>query len=388
EQSVDATFGGILGISDLQTSAVAVALLNPGQQAPPIIPYGISGGTGSGEACFGNGPTGTAFPPCSGPSSGTFGTLLSEFFGDFYGTVDCGNPGATEIATGTAIGIDHTVSQWLNPDGLAITPGDPHPGDGTVLAYTDTHRDACTNSGGVAVAVDSYPVNTVRVDTGFPSNAMESGLVSEDTFYGSPSRLQQAGEHFTGATLTTNSTRDVVKRRQGANNIVWPLDNHGPWDYLLSTAVSVDSTCDPTTYTNALDEFQKAARFNLCLAAYGSSGPVIFDDALDRSPRFVWAPQYWFDLPTTGLSWEPVLEYRMSFIAGVYFNCSGASCAVVFYPDQHQTSELCDPGGGSNCQVLSLDQFSAWVLPDSAVNDRIRGAFPGGQTPYEPELFR
>jgi hypothetical protein len=389
DQAVDTTFANVIGVSELTTSAVAVALLQPGDASPPVVPYGISGATGPGEACFGTGPSGTAYPPCDGPSAGTFGTLLSEFFGDYYGTVDCGNPGATEIATQTALGVDHLIASWLNPDGLSVSKGDPWPGDLAVLGYTDTHRDACNNVGGVAQAVDSYPINTVRVDTGFPSNAMESGLVSNDMFYGQKSRLQQEGEHLSGGPAVPNTTRDVVKRRQGANNVVWELDNHGPWDYLLASASAVNSACDPTTYTAALDEIEKAERFNQCLAAYEAnpSKPVIFDDYLDRSPRLVWTPQYWFTLPTSGLSWEPVHSFRMAFVAGTFYNCSAGGCDVVFYPDAHQNTELCDTSGGG-CQVLSLDQFSAWVLPDTAVNERIRNSFPGGQTPFEPELFR
>ena len=390
DQTVETAFANVVGVSELRTSALAIALIETGDANPPVVPYGISGGTSAGETCFGSGPPGTAFPPCSGPSAGTFGTLLSESFGDFYGTVDCSNPGASEIATQTALGVDHLISAWLNPDGLAITKGDPWPGDGAVLGYTDTHRDACDEVGGVAEAVDFFPVNTVRVDSGFPAGAIESGLVSDDTFYGESSRLQQAGEHLDpSGSPVANTTRDIVRVRAGANETVWPLDNHGPWDYLLASATGVDAACNPATYTSALDEFQKADRFNQCLAAYESdpTQPVIFDDYLDRSPRFVWAPQYWFTVPNTGLSWEPVHSFRVAFMGGTFFNCSGGSCEVVVYPDADQTSELCATFAGG-CKTLSLNQISSWVLPDAAVNMRIRNSFPGGQTPFEPTLYR
>ena len=391
DQTVQTSFARVIGASELNTYAVAIALINTGVNNPPVVPYGIAGGVTAGETCFGSGPTGTAYAPCDGPSAGTFGTLLSEFFGAFYGSVDCGNPGATEVATQTALGVDHVISTWLNPDGLPISKGDPWPGDGTVLGYTDANRDACDDVAGEAIAVDGFPVNTVRVDTGFAGADIERGMVSDETFFGQPSRLQQDGEHFDGTNTVSNDKRDIIARRTGANEDVWELDNHGPWDYLLSSAVSVDSTCNPATYTTGMDEFEKAERFEDCLSAYVTSGStaVIFDDYLDQSPRFVWAPQYWFTLPTTGSSWEPVHSFRIAFIAGTFFNCDSASgaCDVVFYPDADQNAELCDVSGGG-CQQLNLNQISAWVLPDTAANERIRNSFPGGQTPFAPELFR
>lgn len=186
-----------------------------------------------------------------------------------------------------------------------------------------------------------------------------------------------------GGTGVANTKRDI---RSGNSRL--PLDNHGPWDYLNGSG---PSTCDPSTYNSAMTEVDKAARFNLCIADYVSSGSttVIFDEMIADSPRFAWAPQYWYALPTTGLSWEPIMAFRMIFIAGVYFNCSGTTCGIVFYPDEDQTTELCDPGGPGGCKNLNnISQFSAWVLPDSAIPPSVTNSFPGGITPFAPELFR
>jgi hypothetical protein len=386
---VATTFGRVLGVSQIATNATAVAILGPGGPVAPVVPYGIAGGTDSGETCFGNAPPGTSFEPCSGPSSGTFGTLLSEFFGDFYQVPPfCGNPGAAEIASGTALGIDHFLGTWAG----TANEGDPHPGDTYVLnTLTNTNRDACSLNSGAAVAVDGASLNTVKVDSGFPSGAMQSGLVSDDTFFkGERSRLQQAGTHGGVA----NDTRDIVARRQGANLVIWELDNVGPWDYLDDPAASaVDATCDPGTYNSSMDELEKAERFNDCLDEYEDSGSAspIFTTDIDQSPRFAWAPQYWYQLPSTGLSWEPVKEYRMVFIAGTWFNCNAGTtpaCGVVFYPDADQTADLCHPSGPTNCTQLNMSQFSAWVLPTDAVPPEVSNAFPGGHTPTLPTLWR
>jgi hypothetical protein len=382
DQITPTTFGKVLGFTELTTNAAAVAIIRPGTNNSPVVPYGISGAAGSGELCFGSSGSGIALPPCTGPSSGTFGTLLSEFFGDFYGTVDCGNPGAAEISSGTALGIDHFVSVWPNAGGT-VTAGQTHPGDTAVNNLPDTNRDECTASGGTAVAVDGVPLNTMTVDSGFAFNPIERGLVSEDMFYGQPSRLQQNGLHPGGSGGIVNTRRNIVTR-VGGSELPWSLDNHGPWDYLNGNG---PGACSPGNFTIAMDEFAKAAQFNTCLAAYGSSTAVIFDELIAESPRFAWAPQYWYQLPTSGLSLEPVRTFRMVFIAGTWFNCSGTTCDVTFYPDQDQTTDLCVVEG-SKCKTLNLSQFSAWVLPDTALPDSVKNTFPGGTTPFQPELFR
>lgn len=379
DQIVETTFGRVLGVTELQTHAVAVALLGGGGKYRGLLPFGVAGGLDSGEICLGQSPSGTAYAPCDGPSSGTFGTILSEFFGHFYdaGQGICGNPGNTEIEWGVALGGDHLIYPWADGTGA---PGAPHPGDATVLGHPTTYRDECDAVGGEAVAVDDVPVNTVLVDTGFSnSNAIQAGLFSENSYLGELSRLQQG----------SNPKRPVVERRTGSSEVIWHLDNVGPWEYLLNGAASVDPTCDPATYPASMTEYEKADRFELCLAAHGPADGVIFDDAIAQSPRFAWSPQYWYDLPTTGLSWEPVHQYRMIFVGGGWFNCNASgTCDVIFYPDSDHTSELCDPGGGSNCQAMSLNQLSGWLLPDTALSDEVRNSFPGGQTPWVPSLYR
>jgi len=399
DQSTNASFARVLGVSNLTTKAVAVALIGPRHGGGGVLPFGIAGGVGTGEICLGQSPSGTAYPPCTGPSSGTFGTLLSEFFGEFYdaGQGLCGNPGGTEIKWGTALGVDHAIGLW--DPAAPPTPGDPHPGDNAVLNADGTNRDACNSVGGEPVAIDGEPVNTVKVDTGFSnSNNIEDGLVSNETFnytdidgnpVASPSRLQMEGTDRAGS---ANSTRIVVGRRQGANETLWELDNVGPWEYLTDTAhTGVGDACKRSDYDSSLDEFQKTAKFNDCLAAWeavSGTKPVIFDVTIQDSPRFAWAPQYWYDLPTSGLSWEPVQQYRMVFLGGTWFNCNASgSCGVIFYPDADQITELCDPNG-SNCKQLSLNQLAAWVLPNAAVPTSVSGSFPGGVSPFETSLYR
>ncbi|HEX6302514.1 MAG TPA: Tad domain-containing protein [Acidimicrobiia bacterium] len=379
-QTVDTTFGKVIGFDSLETRAEAIARIESFEDADGLIPFGLPGGTGNGEVCLSSSPSGPAELPCQGPSGGGFGTVNSEFFGDFSGSPDCGNPGSTELAQNVALGVDHYVDVWTADSANAegVTLGDPHPGDGTIAGYSDVAFDQCRIVGGVVEPEQSgheFPPNTLKVDTGFSqSAAVEEGLISDATFLGQPSRLQN----------TSNPTQDLVKRRQGANNDVYALDDRGPWEYLTGTGA-----CSSSAYDGLITD-DKVSLFQTCLSGY-TGDTEIFDPSIADSPRFAWAPQYWHDASTTGTSWQPVQDYRMVFIGGLWFNCDASapgSCGAIFYPDEDTTGEICDVQG-PNCQLLRLDQMSAWVLPDEAVPDSVKAAFPGGGvSPFEPTLYR
>jgi hypothetical protein len=276
-----------------------------------------------------------------------------------------------------ALGIDHFVDEW--PQALAnaegVSEGDPHPGDATIDSYADAWYDRCRISGGVVQpeGSDEFPPNTLRVDTGFPSGPVENGLISNKTYLGQPSRLQD----------TTNPTQTVVKKQTGGPATLYELDDRGPWSYLTGTGA-----CDSGSYA-ILSTDAKVALFQTCLTSYSGSNDI-FDASIADSPRFAWAPQYWHAPSTTGTSWQPVKDYRMVFIGGLWFNCTAVpgSCGAVFYPDEDTTAPVCDVFGGG-CRELNLDQMSAWVLPDEAVPDSVSSAFPGGDvSPFEPTLYR
>lgn len=379
DQFVATSFGRIIGFDTLTTSAEAIARIEPRSGHSGLLPFGIPGGASAGEQCLSTSPSGTAEPPCQGPSAGGFGTINSEFFGDFFGTTTCANPGATELEQNIAVGIDHFVDVW--PNSLGVSEGSAHPGDVTVGGYPDISYDQCRLVGGTKVHQQpgqEFPPNAFRVDTGFPSGPVENGLISDNTYLGEPSRLQN----------TSNPTQDVVKRRQGANNIVYELDDRGPWEYLVGSS---SPECTRTTYASLTTE-EKVARFHQCLGGYGNSTEDIFDESILESPRFAWAPQYWHAPSTSGTSWQPVKSYRMVFLGGLWFNCSAGSCGALFYPDETDetgNAEICDVSGPGNCDVLSLNQLSAWLLPDEAVPDSVSAAFPGGSpTPFQTTLYR
>lgn len=377
-QVLDTAFGTVIGFDTISTQADAVARIEPASEFAGILPFGIPGGTGASETCLKTSGSGLALPPCLGPNGGGFGEINSEFFGDFFGTPNCGTAGAPELAQNTAIGVDHFIAIWPATDAAAegVTVGSPHPGDGPVGNYQNVGFDQCRIVGGAVVPQTpghNFPPNAIRVGTGFSPAPIEDGLISNLTFLGQNSRLQQG----------PNPTRDIVKRKAAGTETIYPLDNKGPWAYLTGTGA-----CDSASYTAAMATTAKNLLFQTCLTSYGASTTDIFDASIADSPRFAWAPEYWHAVSTTGTSYQPVLSYRMVFVGGIFFNCDASSCAQTFYPDEDFTTPICDPGGGGNCKVLNLGQLSAWLLPDEAVPDSVRDSFPGGNIPFKPTLFR
>jgi len=381
DQVIDTTFGKVLGFDTLTTHAEAVARIETITEEDGLLPFGIPGGTGDGETCLSSNPSGIAEPPCQGPNGGGFGAINSELFGDFFGSPSCANPtGMTELEQNVALGIDHFVDVWSSADGAAegVVEGDAHPGDGTIGAYQNVSYDQCSISGGAVVPQQGgqeFPPNTHKVDTGFSqAQYVEAGLISNTMYLGQPSRLQN----------TSNPTQDLVKKRVGGSETVYSLDDRGPWIYLTGNGL-----CNPTSYTGLATD-AKVARFHMCLTTYVGTTDI-FSTSIADSPRFAWAPQYWHDVSTTGLSWQPVKSYRMVFLGGLWFNCSGGTCGATFYPDEDDengNAEICEVSGGG-CKQLNLDQMSAWILPDEAVPDSVSSAFPGGEaSPFEVRLFR
>lgn len=379
DQLVETSFGRVIGFDSLSTSAFAIAKIEAGGALGAVLPFGIPGGTLNGEICLRSSPSGIVLPPCQGPSAGGFGTINSEFFGDFYpNSPVCGNPGHTEIAYNIALGIDHAVAIWPESAAAAegVWLGKPHPGGPTVRNYQDIGFDACSVVGGAVVPQESghvAPPNALRVDTGFSPASVEEGLISNQTFHGENSRLQQG----------SNPRRDLHKR----NGVVYPVDNKGLWDYLNSDNFipGVDE-CDGDTYPGLTVE-EKVARMHTCLRNYPGHETVdIFDDSIADSPRLVWAPEYWHAASTSGTEWQPVYQFRLSFLAGTWF-CSGSNCSVVHYPDLATTSDLCLPQGGG-CRMVDLAQLSGFLLPTEAVPEGSIPPFPGAETAFSASLFR
>ena len=152
QQIVEARFGGVLGVNQLDTHAFAVALIDVG--AGGVLPFGLPAGAGDGgQICLSDAPGGLALDPCDGPATGNFGTLKGRKFGS--STIPT-NPNCNAaplgqvLAQNIAHGYDHLIAKA--PDDTAA----------------NEIRDLCTSP---------PTVNTLETDPGFPGMALENGLV-------------------------------------------------------------------------------------------------------------------------------------------------------------------------------------------------------------------
>ncbi len=231
-QIIDTALGGAIGFDTLSTSAVAEAKLQFIGGGHPK-PFGLLNSLPAGETCLTQPATGQAMDACDGSASGNFGTILSDTW-NLYGdtVVDCGTPGAEEVALAVAIGLDHpvgTVHSSLIPGAGGAWQAPP---------AADTRLDACSPSGSVGVPSDNSPntgpVNTVLASTGNNlASAVEKGLVT-----GEAADFPNAQNPANVDPLLTQTgfvgeaaTRKIVQKITGTN-YEYTVDNTPLWWYL------------------------------------------------------------------------------------------------------------------------------------------------------------
>ena len=373
DQLVGTTFGAVIGFDSITTHAVSIAKVALTKGAPPIVPFGLDAGADAGEFCLSTAPAGNAFPPCEGSETGSFGPIISPLFGEFGNhPPECNGNTLRWFERNLVWGLDHRIEQYPG----AIPSGPWSQGMWDSLA--DTKRDACTEVGGLAVEVDGFPINSVKVGTGFPNPEMTNGLVSNQLFEGRKARLQQwsAG----------SPTRVAMDQ-----NTEWVLDNTGPWAYLTNDAGN-PPVCQAATYqaTPPLTTDQKVERFELCLDGLKIAPVEVFSAGIIDSPRFVWAPQFGLGTPP-GSKFTPIREFQPLFLGGVWFNCpnpnSGNPCGITFYPDEEENSYLCD-GIYPSCKKIKVEQISAWMIPMGALPQSVLDAFEDRYKDVEAQLFQ
>lgn len=383
-QIYDTAFGNVVGLRELRTSATTVVTILPGA-GTGILPFAVHGGVGTGEVCLDSG-TGTSQPPCDGSESGSFGNIAPPLFGNpFLGTPqDCKNQTSSNnrVPESIAMGVDHliwkydpahwTASGWNTSDSTS---------NSVVRANQHTYVDECTETtGATALPVDGVgnPINTVWVDTGNSTKAdVTEGLVSDQVWYdGGKSLLWRVPP-----SEPSWPTDNVLSASE-----TWVLDDKPLWQFVLSAAqqsIAAPGTCDPAGITNTADMLVCLDDYQAAVDGGGSPG-VIFSDDLLLSPRFGVAPQLWHDNLGSGLSLRPVEAFRPVFINRILFKGSG-SALVEWYPDGvHQ--DICQLKK-TDCNPLSVDQVTAFVLPKGSVSSVVDDFYPGDPNDLTVSIF-
>jgi len=409
DQLVQATFGKVLGVDEIATRAVAHARVQF-RQGGSVRPFGILAGVASGSTCLTTSPGGLAAPPCDGPDSGNFGTLNSQTWAkDPFkdNIVDCGVPGVDELALNIAIGVDHFIG---------LSPSFAGSGGAYGAFPSDiTRLDDCQNVGGEAFPTDNTPmvgpVNTLRADTGFNLfQATKAGIISGTAadFPNSTVAVTPLLQQLSGS-LSDRTLRERISSTQ----YQYQVDNTPLWMYLRDwvdlvgdgVPMGLQALCDRTLIASSADP---STTMSGCLVAYEAALPAnpnmgpLFLDTLGANTRFGWVPQFHFTTWGSGNHWQPIMNYRMTYIDTIWFNCNGKfdpikndepcndpTKGLVFQPEGPADESTMQVGNGASMKELRLDQISAFLLPNQAVPHSVAAAFPGNvRGPFETVLTR
>lgn len=361
DQIVDTTFGKVLGVNQLTTSADAISRI-AGVGTGGILPFGLPAALGDGNhSCLSSGPKGNAEPPCNGAASGNFGVLKARLFGNTtMGTpANCtASPPGDVLAVNIAAGLDHWVT--VDPDNL----------------ISNEVRDQCANRG--------KGVDTLNTDTGFPNNGAEEGLATGPVDYGFTPRLQQGAPG------------------DRAMRFGYPLNNKPLWQYMLSGLQSVtpgatyvpasclgfDNSTQPdfdwdVPVDGTPDRPESWQHMAKCLSDYvaGPYTAVMFSENLGASPRFSYVPQFYPDNSGdpnnlgNGNSWLRIQRFKAIFIQGTWWK--KGNTILPFHP-----GEICT---GCNANGYSMRQVSGFIMPNTALPASLRSDPPpgGGSGPYD-----
>lgn len=347
-QEVPTAFARVVGIDTLRTRAGAEASVRPLNPAG-VLPFAILvTATDGGQICLRTATGGQAQPPCDGPSSGNFGALEVPQYGNAeLGTenIPCNLNKSDQLAVNIAVGIDHFIRAW---NGVNV-------------------QDTCAEPFGPTM------LNTFQ---GI-ANGLFEGLIAGVTV---------GGRTFDGrVTLGENPSRTL---QQGTTS--WAIDDRPLWEYIpTGKGATVPTSCRRETFA-ALPVAQRTANLGTCLDEWRASGPrgVLFDldadgdDVFDimGSARFGYTPQFLErDFPN-GNGFLRIKKLRAVFLQGMWFNCNGNRCGAVYHPGEG-TAPLRIGNG------RSLDQISAFLVPDAALPPEVLDNGPDGALgPYAVEL--
>ncbi len=375
DQTYEAAFAGVVGVDEMRHSAFAIASVGNygfGGVLPFAMPAGAGGADGLG--CLKSGSGGLSEPPCSGSSSGNFGTIELGFFGNsLLGTpLDC-NPGKGGVDNNIAVGADHQLAvadaSGTRVDTAACPDGDPPPnaantltgnadvGDGLFsgdefsdggparLQRTDGHlfdgEGALRSVHGIDV--DDNPLWRF-IDENLSSGTGEGGDVPQscerEQFDGSPANpaLPPAvRDHLSGFDEPERMTK--LLERCFAHYM------HGSWSdggdaFELDPRVG----CGGDTATPCEDPV-------FTVNSSSSDSPDLFD--IQYTPRFAYVPELSGDFPS-GSGTVTFESFRAVFIQRL--RVGNGKNADRFDPGFGPSSL----GGGSG----TVREATAWVFPE------------------------
>ncbi len=351
---VETTFGAVLGVSRIATTATAEAQVSLGGGSANILPFGLPGGSaGDSEICLKTGANPQNLAPCDGPATGNFGFLTITEFGNLVdftppSTRRCTGDVTDRIARNIARGVDHKL-------GKAAAETSPF--------YRDI--DEC-NAGG-ALQAGPWTLQTK------PGNTIADVLMDGFIF---------GIDGYTGR-LTRSSNKTSVAGHLIDNTGVWTWLNGAGHNYCDNTAA--DGTADThDEVVLCLDEY----RLDLTGAGLipgdiprdGSGSPTpIWRDDIRFQARFAWVP--WFHASTlgSGTTHLNIKEFAPVYIQTTLWKCNASQCSIIHDPVEGDTGA---GGGGGNREIEAVTAIN---IPRESLSQVVLNSGPGtgGDVDYE-----
>lgn len=346
-QGFATSFGQVLGVDDMSTSAVAEVELTAAHDGGGILPFAVyapsaDATTACAAETSGAYPNELGYPydVCAeGSTSGNFRYLDISVWGSTSRPADCSGSSKPRVELNMAEGVDHRITSWA--------PGD-EPLDDMVEC-----------------AGDRRTPNQVWTTTGHEFGSLAPGLIVGTTY---------AGDFYEGrlARYEGPGPREILA--SGPKGTRPSIDDVGLWAYLepgLRTP-DVPATCDERTWAEDWtpesdpvpglvgypvwlgavpldagggkppDTFVPGNRSRLhmerCLADYaaaldaGAELPPLFTEDLAGSTRIGWLPVV--DEGPNGKTLHRVHDFKLVYLNTIFGNCSNGGCANVWEPGE------------------------------------------------------
>lgn len=398
DQVIETTFARVMGFEEIRASAAAVARIDAGEALGSIVPFGLPAGTQAGHICLSTGSH--VFPPCAPNVSGSFGTVGSQFYGDYYGNTNVCQNNLNNPATmpqNVALGLDHAVAIWPTADAaqVGVNHGDDFPGQQIVRNYPGIGYDECRVVNGAIVPANAGHVTPANALLMVSGNSV-AGWVFDGLLVGG----SNAGVGSFEGRLVRSDDPNPTRTLRGSGQLSFQINNRGLWDYLNQTnSVMLNGTpvpeCNGSEYGGTIldpaDLEAKVTKMHDCLRKYAQAyagdpnPPVIFREAIGDNPRLVWAPEFWHDEVPSQV-FTPIHSFQLVFISGLWLDCSN-SCGLVAFPDESTTDQM-NLNKNLNTMRNGFEQLSAFLVPIESVPEQARPPIPGEPAAHTATLFR
>ena len=352
----DTTFGPVLGVDTISTSAAAEARIRL-VAAGNILPFGLPGSAAAGEVCLKTGANPKNIVPCDGPDNGNLAFLDITQMGNFdmQTSTTCTGNTTGRLAENIAIGVDHDI-------GTAPMETSPFMRD----------RDLCP-----ALASTPY---TLQTETGNMASVLDDGFANGvngrlgrlvDTPFANTDVAGHEIDHKPLWEFITDNAE--VPRIEG-----WFLGHEGG----VCSAASMSSKADMLLCLAAWDQTD-ADQLDNAYGPPGDGAPTLLSLTLDDSPRFGWVPLFFAPTLGNGNTDLNVEDYVPVFIQTTYWKCNASDCDII-----HDPGEL--PLGGTNPSGSNkkVEASTALRIPKYALPETIRQAQPGSADALEFVLIK